>query len=73
MGLERFPKWNAAHCPPDTGAILVRTVVLRNALSAPALGAYRGDPDFRDSPGRITDSSTRPEYDFQPIPGFRVR
>ncbi len=71
--IERFPNRNAAQCPPDTGAIVVRTVVLRDALSAPALGAYPWDPDFHDSPVTTRDSPTNPEYDFLPVHGVRVR
>ena len=40
---------------------------------APALGAYRRDPNFHDSPVATRDSSTSPEYDFLRIHGVRVR
>ena len=64
----RIPRRNAARCP-----IVVRTVVLRDALSAPALGAYRQDPDIHESPVTARDSSTNPAYEFLPIHGVRVR
>ncbi len=38
-----------------------------------ALQACRADPDFRNSPVGIRDSSTSPEYHFQKIHGVRVR
>ena len=39
---------------------------------AVALQARLANPGFRNSPVRKRDSSTRPEYDFQPIREVRV-
>ena len=38
-----------------------------------ALQACRADPDFRNYPVGIRDSSTKPEYYFRRIHGVRVR
>ncbi len=45
---------------------------IKSTVRALALQARWTDPDFRNSPVGIRDSSTRPEYGFLPIHGVRV-